>query len=136
MNAVLYRLGLPEGPRTVLWGLLCVVVVVLGFLAARRAEDKVTAMLAIAVTGLLCSPVSWSHHWVWILVAVPLLVRHRALGVAALLVFVVGPHGLMPNLHYVELNWTWWQHIIGNAYVWLGLAFLLVTALRTPSTKL
>lgn len=137
MNAVLYRLGLGDGPRTVLWGLSCLVVVGLGYLAARRAEDKLTALLVVADVGLLCSPVSWSHHWVWIIAAVPVLLAwHRVWGVVVLLVFVVGPHGLMPNLHYAELNWSWWQHLAGNAYVWIGLAFLLVTALRKPSTKL
>lgn len=31
-----------------------------------RANDELAALLAVAVGGLLVSPVSWSHHWVWV----------------------------------------------------------------------
>jgi alpha-1,2-mannosyltransferase len=29
------------------------------------------------VAGLLVSPISWTHHWVWVLPAVAVGVRHR-----------------------------------------------------------
>ena len=35
-----------------------------------RAGYPVPALLATALTGLLVSPVSWDHHWVWIALAV------------------------------------------------------------------
>jgi alpha-1,2-mannosyltransferase len=34
-------------------------------------------MLACALTGLLVSPLSWDHHWVWVAVGIA-LVGHRA----------------------------------------------------------
>ena len=39
-------------------------------LAARRGQE-LTGILTCALTGLLISPISWSHHWVW---AAPALV--------------------------------------------------------------
>ena len=35
-----------------------------------RAGYPVPALLATALTGLLVSPISWDHHWVWIALAV------------------------------------------------------------------
>ena len=32
-----------------------------------RADDRTAAFLAVQVTALLISPISWSHHWVWVL---------------------------------------------------------------------
>jgi alpha-1,2-mannosyltransferase len=59
---------------TVLWLLCAAVVGVLGLALAVRAErrgDDAAAMCLVALTALLISPVSWTHHWVWIL---PILV--------------------------------------------------------------
>lgn len=32
-----------------------------------RAGDRTAAFLAVQFTALLISPISWSHHWVWVL---------------------------------------------------------------------
>ena len=87
--------------------------------------DALAAVSATGLAALLASPVSWSHHWVW---AVPLaVVLHRRLGpvVASLWVagFVVAPFLHLPREHDLELSWTW-EHVPGNAYVWLGLGWL------------
>jgi alpha-1,2-mannosyltransferase len=55
------------------WIAAAVVAVVLGMTAAallERAGYHVPAILATALTGLLVSPVSWDHHWVWVAPAV------------------------------------------------------------------
>jgi alpha-1,2-mannosyltransferase len=44
--------------------------------ASRRGEE-LTGILACAITGLLVSPLSWEHHWVWC-VPVVILCFHRA----------------------------------------------------------
>ena len=31
-----------------------------------RAGHRMAGLLTCALTGLLCSPISWDHHWVWI----------------------------------------------------------------------
>jgi alpha-1,2-mannosyltransferase len=61
----------------VFWVISALVVTVAGLalavLAHRRGEEAV-AVTAVAFTALLVSPVSWSHHWVWVVVLLPLLV--------------------------------------------------------------
>ena len=37
--------------------------------------------MVVALTGLLISPISWSHHWIWLLLLPPLLVRSDDTGV-------------------------------------------------------
>ncbi|HWO68807.1 MAG TPA: glycosyltransferase 87 family protein, partial [Umezawaea sp.] len=69
LRGLVARLGLDGTPQVAVWVLLSLVVVVLAVVAAakaRRANDDVTAFLVVAVAGLLVSPVSWGHHWIWI----------------------------------------------------------------------
>ncbi|MET8763770.1 glycosyltransferase 87 family protein [Lentzea sp. NPDC004782] len=118
LRGLLFRLGASEH----VWMALCLVVLAVTVFALPRLRDDLTAVLAVAAAGLLISPVSWSHHWVWI--APALLVLRGWVRIAAVAVFAVGPHRLLPTSDDRELAWTWWQHLIGNAYVWLALAFL------------
>jgi alpha-1,2-mannosyltransferase len=48
-----------------------------------------------------------------------------------MLLFVVPPHWVLPNKHGRELDWSLWQHIVGNDFVWCALALLIVLARRT-----
>lgn len=69
IRGVIERLGL----STVWWAVLFLLVAVLTLLAISRNKDRLSrpSQLGLAaLCGLLISPVSWSHHWVWI----PLLV--------------------------------------------------------------
>ncbi|MFI5844964.1 glycosyltransferase 87 family protein [Catenuloplanes sp. NPDC051500] len=66
--------SVPSTPALVLWALCALAVLVLGMMLAVRAERRgegAAAMCLVALTALLISPVSWTHHWVWI---VPFLV--------------------------------------------------------------
>ena len=56
---------------TALWLLLAAVVTAAGLLAARRAHrsgDELLAMACVGLVTVLVSPISWSHHWVWVVV--------------------------------------------------------------------
>jgi alpha-1,2-mannosyltransferase len=33
-------------------------------------------ILTCALTGLLVSPISWDHHWIWIVPAAPVLLHY------------------------------------------------------------
>ena len=59
-----------------MWVLSALVITVAGLalalLAHRRGEEAV-AVVTVAFTALLVSPVSWSHHWVWVAVLLPVL---------------------------------------------------------------
>lgn len=125
LRGLLFRLSVPEP----VWLVLCLVVLAGTLVLLPRLRDDLTAVVAVAVAGLLISPVSWSHHWLWAAPALLLLRGRVRIAVAA--VFALGPHWLLPTAGDRELEWTWWQHLIGNSYVWLGLAFLLWCAWHT-----
>jgi alpha-1,2-mannosyltransferase len=146
IRGVVHRFGLTGLAESATWALLSLAVVVLVWLAVvrtRRAGDDLAGLLAVAVGGLLISPVSWSHHWVWIAPGLVLLVGAARVrprlwwaAVAPLaVVFVVGPHWLVPKEKDRELQWYWWQHVIGNAYVWIGIAALVVLAFAYASPR-
>src|SRR5699024_9903583 len=74
VNGVVHRLGLGGDDATLVWFAVSVVLGLLvwlgAWLLARRGENTAAAIL-VSFIALLCSPVSWGHHWVW---AVPMLV--------------------------------------------------------------
>jgi alpha-1,2-mannosyltransferase len=141
LNGFWHRIGLDPTLTTVLWCVSALLVVALGAYAARRAHaagDELAALAAVAATGLLISPVSWSHHWVWALVAgiwlAPRLREWRWPARVAvsfsMLLFVLPPHWVMPNKGDREVGWAFWQHVVGNEFIWCALALLVVFALR------
>ena len=136
-------MALPSAVTTSLWVLLSLTIVALAWIVvvkARRAGEELTALLAVAVAELLVSPISWGHHWVWIAPALLLLTspawRRRklllAVGLPVLAVFAIGPPWLLPSDNNLELHWTWWQHLIGDSYVLIGVLFLVLAAFLTP----
>ncbi|SDG03923.1 alpha-1,2-mannosyltransferase [Lentzea fradiae] len=129
LRGLLFRLGAPES----VWLVLALAVVAVTVLVLPGLRDDLTALVAVAAAGLLISPVSWSHHWVWIAPALVLLRGRTRVAVAA--AFAVGPHWLLPTAGDRELAWTWWQHLVGNSYVWLGLAFLGWCVVATAKTR-
>ena len=68
-------MGLPDsGLTSVLWLVLSLGLAVLTALVIKwavAADENFVAVSATAVLMLLISPVSWSHHWVWMAVALP-----------------------------------------------------------------
>ena len=138
---ILARLGLGNPTRTWLWLALCLLVVALTVTGMRGAikTNQVTYALSLnAVAGLLISPISWSHHWVW---AAPALLtclattspsrrRPPAFAVLALLTFAIAPHWLLPSGGGRELHWSWWQQAVGDSYALIGLAALTRAAVK------
>lgn len=142
VNGVLTRL-LGEEPSTALWmavaAPLALAVLLLAAAVWRRGDRDVGVLLA-AGAMLLASPISWDHHWVWAAPALLVLARraHPVLTGAWVLLLAVGCRFLAPAGEGRELTWTWWQHVLGDGYVWM----LLVTAaavavqLRRPLAEL
>jgi alpha-1,2-mannosyltransferase len=61
------------------WLAAAVIVIILGTAGAvllDRAGHRVVAVLMIALTTLLVSPLSWDDHWVWVVPAVPVLISY------------------------------------------------------------
>jgi alpha-1,2-mannosyltransferase len=132
---VLARLGLGEGERFVLWTLACFAVLAVTIWAARRvlrAGEPVLALICVAMFGLVVSPVSWSHHWVW---ALPTVIvcsvvayrrRHALLGAvtaAGVALMVWTPITLMPEHH--ETTAPLWRQLVGASYLWWALAVIV-----------
>ncbi|MFT3661347.1 MAG: glycosyltransferase 87 family protein [Gordonia sp. (in: high G+C Gram-positive bacteria)] len=141
LKGLVFRLGLAESTSTILWLGLSALAVVLAAVWMRRLladDDPVTALLVNAGVILLISPVSWTHHWVWVvpavLVALAAIVRGRRdlrfVGVVAFvtILFYVGPHWLMPSRKDRELAWSWWQWIVGDLYALVTVTILIVGA--------
>ena len=132
----LARLGLDEGPRFVLWVLACFAVLAVTVWAVRRvlkADQPVLALICVAMFGLVVSPVSWSHHWVWGLPAlvvtavVAYRLRHAVLAVVAAAGFALmvwTPIVLMPE--HRETAASLWRQLLGGSYVWWALAVIVV----------
>lgn len=139
LNGLLHRLFLPETATSLIWFGTCAVLGLSLLVLLRKlfgAGHDAVAMTVMGVYALLASPVSWAHHWVWI---VPGLVV-----VTGLLLRIDGPvRGLLAataglgvlvffsrGIWYVEprpqgrTDWQWWEHVVGNSYVLWGLLFV------------
>src|SRR3984885_1974411 len=133
----LARLGLSEHERFLPWVAACLLVLALTVWAARRAlraGEPTLAVICIALFGLVVSPVSWSHHWVWMLptVLVTAVLAWRRRNAALALVSAAGvalmvwtPIDLLPKHH--EVTAAWWRQLVGVSYLWWALA-TIVTA--------
>ena len=124
-----------------LWLVSAGVVAVIGFrrvlLASRQGDERV----AVALTGLLAlllSPVSWIHHFAWVVLALGAIVgsgRDRRRVVAAVAVFAF----FVVKLPWIGAHWAHHSHglagilgrVVEDAYG-LG-AFVLLVTLRARS---
>jgi alpha-1,2-mannosyltransferase len=149
----LHRLGgLPGLAMSVkteehLWLGLSMIVIGLAYAGARRAVkrgDTVCALAVVAACQLLISPVSWSHHWVWIApmllpFAIQILRGRERLKIAGLgllsVVFLIGPLLLFPVNHGLEMHWGWWENLIGDAYMLITLAFVVWAAVARRAER-
>ena len=140
--------GLPESAWNLTWAVCSLLAVVAAWLLCRRLDrlrgagdaaegpgqdDGLVLSLQISVVmvlGLLISPISWSHHWVWCLPALMSVAaatwrwRSTALGVAGaagFLVFVLAMQWWFPEQNHVEQNWPTWAKAVGSSYTWWAL---------------
>jgi alpha-1,2-mannosyltransferase len=97
----------------------------------RRGEDT-AALLVTAFYGLLLSPVSWSHHWVWAVPLITLLVVKgwRRVAAAVTVLFASQIVMLVPNGGDTEFGWGLGWSVLGNVYVLAAAAGILGLAAR------
>ena len=107
---------------------LCTCGLALAVVAAHRQSqmgDDVAALTAIAIGGLLASPLSWTHHWVWGVPSIMVLVARRQWVATCLLgsVFAAGAsRGL--TLQPAQVSLTLVQQLACSTYVAAGIALL------------
>jgi alpha-1,2-mannosyltransferase len=120
---------------------LSVVVALLGVWSAmlwHRLGEVALAVTLCGVAGLLASPVSWLHHFVWVVPLALCLARITPAGyrrrlpawlevLGWLLVGWVAavPFRRLPSGGDLERQWTWAQHTVGSGTALLGLALIL-----------
>ena len=94
------------------------------------------------VAGLLVSPISWSHHWVWCAPAIIALTaagwRWRSPGLlttagAGAAVFALAMQWWFPEQNHVEQDWPAWATVVGSSYTWWALATGAVLARSLPA---
>jgi Glycosyltransferase family 87 len=91
-----------------------------------RHGDWLGAAAVAGTTGLLVSPVSWAHHWVWILPALVVLVRagHWVAAGLGYLLFAVAPFWYTPHSGGPsEYGFHGLVTLVANCYLIAGLAF-------------
>jgi alpha-1,2-mannosyltransferase len=115
------------------WLVGAVLVLALGAWVVRRhRRDPFYALTAAGLTGLLVSPVSWSHHWVWVLPIVAVGVRSGRRSPVAWTALA-----LLASTIIELLYWTSGDAPLAtqDMYVVLGLAWLVAAAVTVPSPE-
>ncbi|MFJ5153167.1 glycosyltransferase 87 family protein [Streptomyces sp. NPDC088353] len=113
------------------WMLPAVAVALAGLWLASRVRRERWGVLLTGLTALLVSPISWSHHWVWCvpLIAVLLAEGRRVWAAVTVVLFTARTLWMVPNKG-VELHLYWWQQPLASPYPLLGLALLMAVALE------
>jgi alpha-1,2-mannosyltransferase len=97
---------------------------------AYRTSSQALGVLVCATTGLVVSPITWSHHLVWVVLAIAWLAlakdapahgRRWALVVA--IFFWAGPIWWVPVADR-GLHEHVWEIVVGDSFLWVMLAFL------------
>ncbi|MEV8373706.1 glycosyltransferase 87 family protein [Kribbella sp. NPDC056861] len=122
-----------------LWQVVVLMTVVAGLWLSRnlwRRGEQLAAVSVTATIGLFCSPVSWSHHWVWCIpLGVSLLTASKVgrrwplpTALTWMGLFVLAPIWWPPRGDNRELSWNSVQLLAGNAYLWLSLVAAILLA--------
>jgi alpha-1,2-mannosyltransferase len=145
LQGLLARLADSGHPSRLLWLGALVVLLAIGLWRASVASRAGDQLGAWTITGLLscaASPIGWTHHLIWVLPAIAVLVRS---GVerrsVARLVAAVATYGLFVS----SIVWLWrrsaphhWDHgLLGifmeNAYILVVIVFICALPLRRGS---
>lgn len=139
---LLHHVGVGEGVQPALWLALVVVISAAGLLRARRhlrSGEETAAVLVVGMLSAVISPISWTHHLVWLpLAGLYLAFRGgslpRLLGWFLLLICWVQ----MPTILY-QSSGQLWLDVIGDTVVVVAIlisVFGLPGSGRTGETPL
>ena len=118
------------GPVVLAGIVVTAVLAVLAWRAVGGARDRLAAIVIVQLFGLLLSPISWTHHWVWL---VPLMIwllhgplrerlGARVLGVGWLVLTLIGVPWLLsfaqPTIWEISRPWY---------LAWAGLVYIVAT---------
>lgn len=112
--------------------------------ASPALPENLATLLTAAVImtlGLLVSPITWSHHWVWglasvvALIAVALRLKSTPLAALALAqgaLFIMAPHWWFPYGQVNELHWSVVKQLVGSSYTLAAIASGVALAWALP----
>jgi alpha-1,2-mannosyltransferase len=113
--------------------------------SAVRAKDVLAGVLSVQFLTLLVSPISWSHHWVWVVPAVLWLLYGRAAGQRAAMVtaivWLVAVSGYVISILLAIQSsiWTiphpWYAALLGWVYPVCGMVTLIVIGVLLRPTR-
>lgn len=120
---------------SVVWAVSVIVVIALVAVAVIRVLRSGDTLLhhllsvsLVALIALLCSPVSWHHHWVWLgpLAVTLWFTCHRFLAGWALFAQTFGAfHMFLPSSQRIEFGYNLLEHILATHYLWFSLIVLI-----------
>lgn len=127
------------------WVWLSLLVLALGLWAAalwhRRGQPRFALVLA-GLTGLLASPISWSHHYVWVVPLVIVLWQERSLpavlrwfGQVYALWIITAPFMHIPMGADVEFSYGWWELLVDDAGIVAGVVFLILAVIAALGSR-
>jgi alpha-1,2-mannosyltransferase len=127
LNGALLRAEVPDSARALIAGVVGLAVVAAALYRASlayRQDRPLLAAVIVGAAGLVFSPVSWTHHQVWLVLAALVVVgagpRVRAVWIAVVLAVMILPvtsHGArLPGAEFV----------LGNARLWLALTIAAI----------
>ncbi len=105
-----------------------------------RQGDWLGAAAVTGVTGLLVSPISWTHHWVWVMPALVVLarggIRCRLAAAFGYLLFALAPMWWTPH---AGRSGDYGMHgvltLAANCFLIAGLAFMICMTLRVRGAR-
>jgi alpha-1,2-mannosyltransferase len=141
-----------SGPIYLVAVVISIVLLVWALKAAVQAKDTLAAIVAVQVFGLLVSPISWSHHWVWMMPALMWMLYGKASTnrliqtTAVVWILAVGSFLISFLLIAQESIWIiprpWYLSALGWVYPACGLLTLVAIAVglrartSSPQTEL
>jgi len=126
LDAIITRLSGSIAAGEPIWLGVALSTLVAGIAAAAaldRAGHPTVGVLTCALTGLLVSPISWDHHWVWIVPAVTVLVVYGIRARRSLRWTYLAGAGLLAGIFGAWPGFLWGQPLDLGGF-WEGLIWI------------
>jgi alpha-1,2-mannosyltransferase len=101
-----------------------------------RRGDWLGAATVTGITGLLVSPISWTHHWVWVMPALVVLARYgpngRVAAAAAYVIFALAPMWWTPHSGAAgDYGAHGLVTVVANCFLFAGMGVMAYICVRT-----
>lgn len=131
----------PDHPAKIIWGvvlLIILVFVVIAVLRTAHTSAEIFGYLAVGFLGVIASPISWQHHWVWcvpalLAVAITAFRTHSTTAFALLIsgyaIYAIPYQQLFGDADWVASIWPWPFASLGSLPMLWSVFFIIWVAL-------